>query len=205
MKTTLLFFHFHTKGERFWPPGKIFQHDCRNCFWRVHWITWRKTVFFEQKFLCFLSCSDIKRNIFGFMAEHFWLPSRFCQQDCQNCLPLVMKSRFPEGTIFFSDRNINFLTFSDTGRKKPGHLSKISGRACQNCLLRVQRNISGINVIFEKLWFYLHLLGHWTKEFHDYGKIFWPSGYTVSAGLSKLPSTCPREQFQGKFFPRKMI
>ena len=41
------------------------------------------------------------------------------------------------------------------------------------------------------------------KKFHHYGKIFWPSGFTVSAGLSKLTSTCPREQFEGKFFRRK--
>ena len=66
--------------------------------------------------------------------------------------------------------------------KKVRAVSKIFGRVCQNCFLRVQRKISAIDVYFEKLCSHLNLLGHWVKKFHQYAKIFWPSSYTVSAG-----------------------
>ena len=81
------------------------------------------------------------------------------------------------GKVLSSEKKYNFLTFSDTDWKKFGHLRKISRLVCQNCFLCVQRNTSGIDVLFEKLCFHLHLLGHWVKNFHYYGKkilAFWP-------------------------------
>ena len=61
----------------------------------------------------------------------------------------------------------------------------------------------GINVCFQKLCCFCIFSDIEWKRFTIMVKEFWPSGYTVSAGLSKLPSTLSEEQFEGNFFPRK--
>ena len=131
---------------------------------------WEK-FFFEQNIFVTLSCSYNERNFFGFMAEYFWLLAILFQQDWQNCPLLVLKNSSRQ-FLFFSEGKIYFLTFSDTDWKKFGHLRKFPGRVCQDCFLCVQRNTSGIDVLFEKLCFPLQLLGHWVKKFQHYGNVF---------------------------------
>ena len=186
----VFFYLFQTIGDCFCPCGKNFQHSCQNCFRRANWHTLRKTIFSEQNFV-------------GLMAKHFWLLAMFFPAGLTKFSSTCPRKQF-EG-FFSSEKNIKCWPFRTLIEKILGFWEKLSGQFCQNCFLRVHRNISVINVLFEKLWFYLHLLGHWAKEFHHYGKIFWPSGYTVSAGLSKFPSTCPRKQIGGKIFRRKEI
>ena len=113
---------------------------------------------------------DIERRSFTIMAKFFGLLAILFQQDCQNCLLLVLENKL--GESFFVGKKYNLLMFSDTVWKNLGHLSNLFGGVSPNWLLCKQRLILSINGIWG-IFFYFRKLG---ENFSDFGrKNFWPN------------------------------
>ena len=105
-----------------------------------------------------------------------------------------------QGAFFVSEKKLCFRTFPDTDWRKVEAFVKNFRMGSSRLLSTYPEDPFGDKCIFWKFCFYLHFLGRSVKFFHHFGKIFWPSGYSVPTGLTKFPCLCPREQFGGKFF-----
>ena len=122
-------------------------------------------------FLPFWFCSDFERKIFQtFGQKTSWI--------CQNYLLRVHSNNLWLEFFFLS-----FESFRIFCRKLWHGSSKIYPS--------VQSKICGRNIFFYSS--FLNFFGFWAKNFPD----FWPKNFK---NLSKLPSTCPEEQFVAWIF-----
>ena len=129
-------------------------------------------IFFES-ILFSSTFSDIEWNVSAF---------------CHKVFGMVVKSAFfvsndhPKDRQLFR-RKLNLSSFSDFKRNVFGLPAKNFQQGCQNCILPVRGNILGKNFFWETFFIFF---GHWAK----YPQ---PAVEILSAGFSKLHSTCPRK------------
>ena len=159
----------------FTSPEKHFQDNC----------------YFSKCWLFLVTSGDCGRN--------FGLPAIFFRYDYHNCIlsdhwnALREKMQFWNFFVFF-------FTFFRQGANNFGPLAKPS-----NMVAKIA-SVVPIGTLWRKPFYWTKficnflMVGHWPEIFRLHGKAFFASGFISSAGLTKLPSTCPEEQFEIMLF-----
>ena len=130
---------FQKWAKNFILLSKFFRHNCENCFRRVHRIAlrfffWkmRSDTFYNSRILS-RPFSAVSRRCFSRVVKNAWYVCKFSRRN--TCLKKL----------------INFLNFSDIGRKVFDFVSNVFGQISQNCTLRVYWNTVGKKIL-KNIW-----------------------------------------------------
>ena len=133
--------------------AKLYWQFCQNSTLRVHRIVFMGSIFFEKKHFPF---------VFHILSRKF---SSFRQKNSSTVIKTALFSRF------FNRINANFLF---------GLHANFFRLVCQNCTLRVQRNVSrGCNFFDKKTFSKLYLGGNFSG--------FWQNFSSTVVGTALVP------------------